>query len=112
MIRNLLTISAVTVGLLLAGLPAIAHHSISAEFDPDKPIEFAGTVKVIEWTNPHIYTQVPPNSLFRAGWRKDSLKPGDVVSVKGVRAKNEASMNIGTATIMKDGKKIFSGNSE
>jgi len=129
MIRNLLTISAVTVGLLLAGLPAIAHHSISAEFDPDKPIEFSGTVKVIEWTNPHIYTQVevkqpdgsvklyrvegnPPNSLFRAGWRKDSLKPGDVVSVKGVRAKNEASTNIGTATIMKDGKKIFSGNSE
>jgi hypothetical protein len=37
---------------------------------------------------------------------------GDVVSVKGVRAKNEASMNIGTATIMKDGKKIFSGNYE
>ena len=58
MIRNLLTISAVTVGLLLAGLPAIAHHSISAEFDPDKPIEFSGTVKVIEWTNPHIYTQI------------------------------------------------------
>ena len=129
MIRNLLTISAVTVGLLLAGLPAIAHHSISAEFDPDKPIEVTGTVKAIEWTNPHIYTQVemkqpdgsvkvfrvegsPPNSLFRAGWRKDSLKPGDVVSVKGVRAKNEASMNIGTATIMKDGKKIFSGNYE
>jgi uncharacterized protein DUF6152 len=129
MIRNLLTISAVTIGLLLAGLPAIAHHSISAEFDPAQPIEFTGTVKVIEWTNPHIYTQVevkqpdgnvkvyrvegnPPNSLFRAGWRKDSLKPGDVVSVKGVRAKNEASMNIGTATIMKDGKKIFSGNYE
>ena len=129
MIRNMLTISAVTIGLLLAGLPAIAHHSISAEFDPAQPIEFTGTVKVIEWTNPHIYTQVevkqpdgsakvyrvegsPPNSLFRAGWRKDSLKPGDVVSVKGVRAKNEASMNIGTATIMKDGKKIFSGNYE
>ena len=129
MIRNLLTISAVTIGLLLAGLPAIAHHSISAEFDPAQPIEFTGTVKVIEWTNPHIYTQVevkqpdgsvkvyrvegsPPNSLFRAGWRKDSLKPGDVVSVKGVRAKNETSMNIGTATITKDGKKIFTVNAE
>ena len=94
MTRNLLTVSAVAIGLLLSGLPAIAHHSISAEFDPDKPIEFTGTVKVIEWTNPHIYTQV------------------EVVSVKGVRAKNETSMNIGTATIMKDGKKIFSSNPE
>jgi hypothetical protein len=129
MIRNLLTISAVMIGLLLTGLPAMAHHSISAEFDPDKPIEFTGTVKVIEWTNPHIYTQVevkekdgsvkvyrvegnPPNSLFRAGWTKNSLKPGDVVSVKGIRAKNEASMNVGTATIMKDGKRVFGGNAE
>src|SRR5436190_14151625 len=129
MIRNFLTVSAVTIGLLLSGLPAIEHHSISAEFDPAKPIEFTGTVKVLEWTNPHIYTQVevkqkdgsskvyrvegsPPNSLFRAGWRKDSLKPGDVVSVKGVRAKNEASMNVGTATMMKDGKRVFSGNTE
>jgi Family of unknown function (DUF6152) len=129
MIRKLLAISAVTLGLLVAVIPATAHHSISAEFDPDKPIEFTGTVKVIEWTNPHTYTQVevkekdgsvkvyrvegnPPNSLFRQGWRKDSLKPGDVVSVKGVRAKNEASMNIGTATIMKDGKRVFGGNAE
>jgi len=129
MIRNLLAITVVTIGLLLAGIPAMAHHSISAEFDTNKPIEFTGTVKMIEWTNPHIYTQVevkqpdgsmktyrvegnPPNSLFRAGWRKDSLKPGDVVSVKGLQAKNETSPNIGTATITKDGKKIWSGNSE
>jgi hypothetical protein len=129
MMRNLLTMSAVAICLLSAGLPAIAHHSISAEFDPSKPIEFTGTVKVIEWTNPHIYTQVevkepdgslkvyrvegnPPNSLFRQGWRKDTLKPGDVVSVKGVRAKNQTSMNIGTATITKDGKKVFTLNAE
>jgi len=53
----------------------------------------------------------PPNSLFRAGWRKDTLKVGDVVTVTGNRAKNPESMNVGQATILNDkGVKVFSGN--
>lgn len=115
------------VGTLLAAAPALAHHSVSAEFDTSKPIEFSGTVKKVEWTNPHIYTDVEakgpdgkvmiyrveggaPNSLFRQGWRKDTLKVGDVVSVKGIRAKREDSTNVGQATITTaDGKRMFSG---
>jgi hypothetical protein len=68
-----------------------AHHSISAEFDTNKPIKFTGKVTKVEWMNPHIYTHVeavdpdtgktvtfkveggPPNSLYRQGWRKDTV---------------------------------------
>ena len=127
--RNMATISLVFAGLLVGAIPALAHHSVSAEFDTTKPIEFTGTVKTVEWTNPHIYTQVevkqpdgttkiyrvegsPPNALFRNGWRKDSLKVGQVVSVKGHRAKNPDSPNVGTATITADGKKVFANQPE
>jgi DNA/RNA endonuclease YhcR with UshA esterase domain len=111
--------------LLAASVPAIAHHAVAAEFDTHKPITFTGTVKQLEWTNPHIYTSVevknpdgtmtvyrveggPPNALFRQGWRKDSLKAGDMVTVTGLRAKNENSMNVGQATITTaDGRRMF-----
>src|SRR3954462_5261620 len=120
-------VAALAFSALFAVTPARAHHSVSAEFDTSKPIEFTGTVKKVEWTNPHIYTQVEtkgadgkvvvyrveggaPNSLFRSGWRKDTLKVGDTVSVKGIRAKREDSFNVGNATITTaDGRRMFAG---
>lgn len=113
--------------ILVSGATLAAHHSISAEFDSNRPVTFTGVVKQIDWMNPHIYTHVevknpdgsvvvykveggPPNSLFRQGWRRDSLKAGDTVTVSGIRAKIETSMNIGVATITtEDGRRIFSG---
>jgi len=109
----------------MAAVPVLAHHAISAEFDSAKPVKFTGTVKSVDWMNPHIYVNIeakddagktvlysveggPPNSLFRQGWRKDSLKPGDVVQVTGIRAKKAESYRIGSARIlMPDGKTVF-----
>ena len=125
MARMAARISFAGVILLAVAAPMLAHHSVSAEFDTAKPITFTGTIKQVDWMNPHIYTHVEakdadgklvvyrvegaaPNGLFRQGWRKDSLKQGDVVTVSGIRAKSPTSLNIGVATITtSDGRRIF-----
>src|SRR4029434_7632831 len=85
------------LGLMLASLTVVAHHSVSAEFDTTKKVTFTGSVKKVDWMNTHIYTHVEvkesegkilvykveggaPNALYRQGIRPDSLKPGTVVT--------------------------------
>jgi Family of unknown function (DUF6152) len=124
--RNSLIVIGLCVGLLTSAIPLLAHHAISAEFDTTKPIKFEGTVKSVDWMNPHIYVNIeavengksvlysveggPPNALFRQGWRPDSLKVGDKVQVSGVRAKKPESNRIGQAQItMPDGRVFARG---
>lgn len=82
---------------LLAAQPTLAHHS-AAMFDDAKVLELQGTVKELQWSNPHIWLQVlvedngttkewsleggSPNTLSRRGWRSTTFKPGDVVTVR------------------------------
>src|SRR5215468_3527037 len=121
--RNSLIVIGLCVGLLTSAIPLLAHHAISAEFDTAKPIKFEGTVKSVDWMNPHIYVNIetmesgksvlysveggPPNALFRQGWRPDSLKVGDKVQVSGVRAKKPDSNRIGNAQITMPDGRIF-----
>jgi hypothetical protein len=77
--------------------PLAAHHS-AAMFDDEKVVELNGTIKEMQWTNPHIWIQVvvdtngqktewsveggSPNSLSRNGWRATTFKPGDAVTMR------------------------------
>jgi hypothetical protein len=82
---------------LAAAVPALAHHSYSA-FDTTVQKNVTGVVKKVEWTNPHIwiwldvanekgaveafgFEGMSPNYLARRGWEKNTLKPGDKVTV-------------------------------
>jgi hypothetical protein len=119
---------AASLGLLLAALPALAHHSFQAEYDADKPVTLKGTVTRVEWTNPHarFYVDVKddsgkvtnwnfelasPNGLMRQGWTRHSLKVGDVVSVTGAMAKDGSNMANARTVTLADGRKVFAGTS-
>ena len=109
-------------GLLLTGARVSAHHSFAAEFDADKPIKLTGIVTKVEWTNPHVWFYInvkdaktgevanwgaemgPPHGLQRRGWRQNTLKIGDEVTVDGSMAKNGAKrMNARSVTLTSTG---------
>ncbi len=115
-----------TIAVLASGLSVAAHHSFSAQYDRDKPITLKGAITKMEWANPHIYFYIDvaetggatahwaieggaPNTLYRAGWRRDSAKVGDLVTVDGFLARDGTKLvNMQTA-VLADGRKLFVG---
>jgi hypothetical protein len=117
------------IGCLALGAAraASAHHSRHATFDPDDHVTLTGKVTNLEWRNPHIWVFFDvesedgattawaceggaPNALFRRGWRPDSLKPGDSITIDGERARNgSANCNMRSVTLT-DGTVVFAGD--
>ena len=97
---------ALIIGFFLVAVqPIRGHHSETAEYDTTKPVKVTGTIKKVDWQNPHVWFYVdvtdetgkvttwgfsgaPPGSLMRRGVTKDALKIGAVVNVEGSRARD------------------------
>ena len=116
------------VGLLVAGGFVSAHHSFSAEFDANKPVQLRGTVVRVEWINPHTWIHIDvkeadgstvrwmieggtPNTLLRRGITRDSLPQGTEIVVDGYRARSGDNRANGRDVTFPDGRKLFMGSS-
>src|ERR1700676_1948162 len=119
-------VAALIATLLLAAVPMLAHHSFSAEFDGSKAVTLEGVVTRLDWANPHVYFFIDvkdgnggianwgcetsgPNQLIRQGWRRDSMKVGDKVTVRGYLARDASKTADAREVTLADGRKIFSG---
>ena len=109
--------------------PLTAHHSFAAQYDRNKPVTLTGSVIRVEWMNPHVYFYMDvkepadaaatwsiecgaPNTLYRAGWRKDSLKVGDVVTVHGHLARDGTKLANMQTAILADGRQVLGGRQD
>jgi hypothetical protein len=122
---SLATLAAMIVWLT-AALPALAHHSFAAEFDLDKPITLHGIAVKWEMINPHSYITLDvknddgtvtrwsiemgaPSALYRNGWRKNSVKVGDELTINGYRARDGSNTIFGTQATLADGRRVLGG---
>ena len=112
--------AAVLVASLIAD--ASAHHS-TAEFDYTKQVTIKGTVKEVQWTNPHSYIQLftdggdgtkvqwsveigSPSLNINMGWRKTSVKAGDEVTMNLSPARNGKPYGTLRVLTFADGRKL------
>ena len=114
-------------GVLLAVVPVRAHHSFSAIFDGNRPVKVTGTVTKVEWTNPHAWFYIDvkdeagkvtnwgfegdgPTRLLRAGWTRNSMKVGDIVTIEGYAARDGTPHgNATSVTLFSTGQRLFTG---
>jgi uncharacterized protein DUF6152 len=110
--------------VFLLSTPLVAHHEILAKFDDKKPMTLRGTVTKVDWANPHVHLFMnvqngnnvlnwaveleSPVDLGRANWTRDTVKPGDALSVQGMPARNGSRQIWGNSVVLSStNKKVF-----
>lgn len=110
-----------TALVLAAAVSLAAHHSLTAEYDPNAPLTLVGKITRVEWTNPHAFFDLEcptpdgqvthwrveaggPASLAENGVSRDRLAVGAAVTVNGFRAKNGTSKAWGSDIKFADGE--------
>src|SRR5437868_10940736 len=121
MTRNILAVFTLVAAIVA---PAFGHHSEAAEYDSTKPVKVTGTIKKVEWQNPHVWFYVdvkdengkittwgfsaaPPGALIRRGITKEALTLGAVVNVEGSRARDGSNNASGRNVKFADGRNVF-----
>ncbi len=114
-------------GLVLATVPAWAHHAFAAEFDAKKPVHLEGVVTKVELINPHSWIHVDvketdgktaswmveagsPNVLLRRGFTKATIATGTPVVVEGFQSKDGSMRANGRDITLPNGQKLFLGS--
>lgn len=125
-LRRLVVGSSVACAMLGAASSTLAHHSFDAEYDSKKPFTITGFVTKVDWVNPHAFVFIdvkdgsavknyriemgPPYALVRGGWKRETLKVGDKVTVVNAAAAKDGRDAGGsmpqTAMVLADGQKL------
>jgi hypothetical protein len=127
---KVLSLALASIALVAIAVPALAHHSFSAEFHRDKRISVTGVITNVKWQNPHIYFYVDvtdsatkkvtnyavemgsPNGVLGGGLSRNSLKVGVVVSIPDAALAKDGSAKINARTVLVDGKAFNADSSE
>ena len=119
-------------GLGLAAAPALAHHAVQAVFDMNKPVTVSGSITKVEWINPHSYISLDakddkgnvqhwvfelagPGALRQAGLSRENrggLKPGDMVKIEGIGAKDGTTTGFLNKLYFPDGRVFVLANKD
>lgn len=121
-------VAAPAAGVLVLAAPLFAHHGTAA-YDTTTTVTVSGTVTEFRFVNPHVLVyweakdeagnlqrwsgeRSGPNSMARnAGWTRNTIKPGDQVTISGRQAKN-GTHTMAISKIVLNGKDITGGGGD